>query len=139
MLVLRNVGIWQVITIYAVASWVLMWIVNSMIAVFGLHPFFLPLAVTLLLVGLPIIVTTAILQRRGAAYPADGPSVPDPDPTPPEFDKKHRPPQDHESWSGIRSLFTWRYALGGGFLAVALWIVLAIGWILLFRQGGAGS
>jgi len=139
MLVLRNVGIWQVIATYAVASWVVMWLVNAMIALFGLPPLFLPFAVALLLVGLPVIVTTAILQRRGTAYPADGPTVPDPDPTPLGFDRKHRSPQDHETWSGIKSLFTWRYALGGGLLALALWIVMAIGWVLLSRQDGAGS
>jgi hypothetical protein len=131
--ILKNVGIWQVLALYAVASWIVLWLVSSMISIFGLPAFFMPFAVALLLVGAPIMLTTAIMERRGTVHLADGPGVPDPDPTP-EPEVEARPALDHESWMGIKSLFTWRNALGGGVLAFLLWLMVAIGWILLFSQ-----
>ncbi len=133
--ILKNLGIWQILALYAVASWIALWLVSSMISIFGLPAFFMPFAVALLLVGAPIILTTAIMERRGTVYLADGPGARDPDPTP-EPEVEARRALDHESWTGIKSLFTWPYALGGGVLAFLLWLMVAIGWILLFSQRG---
>jgi len=126
----------RALVIYLVAGPALAWLAYVVTEAFGLPGWLFPVAVGLIVIGLPIVVTTAVVQARGTAYFADGPGVKDPDPTPIEEERRRRSrlPDDSESWSGVHSLFNWRNAIGGGFLAAALWALLALGWWLLLRQ-----
>ena len=88
--------------------------------------------VILLLVGLPVMVVTAVLRggagagRGGgtedelsagaAATPAGEGSVP--------FDSAS------PGLGAVRRLFTWQHAIAGGVLAFAIWGVVAAGWIV---------
>ena len=121
---------------YVVVTPILMWGAYLVSGTFDLPGWFFPLAIGLGAVGLPIVITTAIVQARGQIHFADGPGVEDPDPTPTEEERleKARPPTEVESWSGVKSLFTWRNTVGGGVMVTALWVVLVLGWILLWRQ-----
>jgi len=73
-------------------------------------------AVVLLLIGLPIVVATSLIQGSGsvaASDPAGGAS-----------------PVRRPEVRGTRRLFTWRNAITGGVLAFALWGVATAGWML---------
>jgi hypothetical protein len=131
----------RALIIYVFVTPTLMWGAHIISGVFELPEWFFPLAMGLGLVGLPIVITTAIVQARGRVYFADGPGVEDPDPTPYEEERraKARVPNEVQSWSGVNSLFTWRNAVGGGFVAAALWVVLVLGWILLWRQSSGAT
>ena len=56
-------SLWQVLGIYAAASWVIYQIVQSLTEGLGLPDWFPALAVVLLLVGLPIVLATAFVQE----------------------------------------------------------------------------
>ena len=68
---MKNRSLWQILAFYAAASWVVMQVVDVVKDNLGLPDWVFPFALLLLLVGLPIIVATAVLQARGA--PAPGP------------------------------------------------------------------
>lgn len=124
---------------YVVITTLLMWGAHLVSGSFGLPEWFFPLAIGLGFVGLPIVITTAIIQARGRIYFADGPGAEDPNPTPTEQARRERAalPTRMQSWSGVQSLFTWRNTLWGGLISGALWAALVLGWILLWRQNAA--
>jgi serine/threonine-protein kinase len=82
-------------------------------------------AVVLLLIGLPIMIATALIQSAGPTAPAEGSGA--------------RENEDHVSSraSGARGLFTWRHALTGGVVAFALWGIAVTGWLLLAGDKGS--
>lgn len=132
----RGISPVMALVVYVVVTPIVMWAAFVVSGTFDLPGWLFPLAIGLGAVGLPIVITTAIVQARGQIHFADGPGVEDPDPTPRDEARreKARLPTKVESWSGVNSLFTWRNTLGGGFAAAALWVVLVLGWILLWRQ-----
>lgn len=81
-------------------------------------------AVVLLLIGLPVVIATALIQagpaesRPAAAY--SGPAV---------------QAGQISSRGGARRLLTWRNAVTGGVVAAALWGVAVSGWLLM-NDGG---
>lgn len=128
-------SLWQVLGIYGVASWAAIQAVETLTSALGLPEWFPPLAVVLLIVGLPIVLATAFLQQgiRPAA---------------PEQPTEERGSEEAvsvgdaavtRSASGFRALFTWRNAIIGGVLAFALWGVVAAGWMLFSDGRPAGS
>ena len=56
-------SLWQVLAIYAVASWVIYEVVQGLTEGLGLPEWFPALALVLLLVGLPIVLATAFVQE----------------------------------------------------------------------------
>jgi TolB-like protein/Tfp pilus assembly protein PilF len=121
-------SLWQVLLIYAVASWVVFEVVQTVTEGLGLPPWFPAFAALLLLVGLPLVLATAFVQEGG---PATGRS----DPTLlPHADGTADTDRTRE---GARRLLTWRNALAGGVLALALWGVVATAWYALY--GGAAA
>lgn len=107
-------SLWQVLGIYAAASWAVLQVVDTLGGAWNLPDWFPSFAFALLLIGLPFVLATAFVQdgisgaKEGSAPPVESPSGP----------------------------FTWRNALVGGVVAFALWGVVAAGWILL---GGSTS
>ena len=106
-------SLWQVLGIYLVASWAVLQVVDTLVGTLGLSEWFPPLALALLLVGLPIVLATAFVQEGGPGREAS-----DPDPA--------AAPTGAPFASG---LFTWRNAFGGGVLAFALLGLVGTGWL----------
>ena len=101
-------SLWQVLAIYAGASWAVFQVTQTLTEGLGLPDFVPRYALVLLLFGLPIVVATALVQK--GPQPA-----------------RRRDPTllpDSESQSGqsnaLQRLFTWRNAVVGGVLAFAL-------------------
>lgn len=98
--------VWRVLGIYVLVSWAVLEAIDLLIARFGLPGWFFPIALGLLVIGLPIIFATALYQARSAAQPrGDDPA------TGAEAD-----PGDSGDFRS-RGLFTWRVAILGGVLA----------------------
>ena len=116
-------SIWQVMSVYAVGGWIAFEIVQSLTEGLGLPDWFPGLAFVLLIIGVPMVLATAIVQE-GIGGPEAPPSghvagTPAPPPSAPTAADK---------------LFTWKNAIGGGVLAFALWGVIAAGWLLIGPQ-----
>ncbi|MEJ2541752.1 MAG: hypothetical protein P8188_17600, partial [Gemmatimonadota bacterium] len=69
-------SLWQVLGVYVVASWVVLQVVDTLTSVLRLPDWLPPLALVLLLVGLPIVLATAFVQSgfkgSGDPRPRDG-------------------------------------------------------------------
>ncbi len=105
----------SVVGLYAAGSWLVLQVVDVLNQNLGLPPWAFSFALTLLLIGLPIVTVTAWLQSRG---------VPD---------SQVVPSADSTSGAGARGLFTWRNAALGGLGALALWGVVSTAWLLRAR------
>lgn len=119
-------SIWQVVAIYLAASWAVLEAVQGLTDATGLPNWLPPLAVALLLIGLPIVVATAFVQE-GAPGRAVREAGPGPDPA---------SSADSHRVARTASLFTWRNAILGGLAATALWGVVATVWLV---QGGVAG
>ena len=110
-------SLWQVLAIYIVVSWVALQVVDVLVDNFGLPEWLPTFALALLVIGLPIVLATAIVQEGG-------PSLGRADPTllPREEEAVGRAQP-----TGPRRLLTWRNAILGGVFAFALWGVVATG------------
>ena len=122
----------QVLGLYAAGSWLVLQVVDVLKDNMGLPDWVFPFAFVLLMIGLPIILTTAVVQTRlakpaGAADEGSGESPAGPD----SADPTPSPPAE------IRGLFTWRNALLGGGLAF-LFLALATGAVRYRRGAGIG-
>jgi tetratricopeptide (TPR) repeat protein len=127
--VLREVhkrSLWQVLGIYLGASWLILQVVDTLAGALSLPDWSASFALFLLIVGLPIVLTTAFIQggvakRQGAEPPADDAVADAAATVPTEPDSGARP--------GGRHLFTWKNAILGGVGAFALLGVLGAGWL----------
>ena len=123
----------QALGLYAAGSWLVLQVVDVLKDNMGLPDWVFPFAFVLLLIGLPIILTTAVVQRRLGTQPrvsddqGDGDSLSE--------------PESADAASGasaeIRGLFTWRNTLVGGGLAFLL-LVLSTGAFMYMRGAGIG-
>jgi len=104
-------SILQVLGIYAAASWVVLQIVDVLKQNMGLPEWIFPFALVLLLIGLPIILTTMLVQRKILATPGAEASEPGGAASEPA------PSADNVV---VRRLFSWRNAIMGGVLAFSL-------------------
>ena len=130
---MRASHVWGVLAVYLGASWVVLQIVDVVKQNLGLPDWVFPFALLLLLIGLPIILATALLQGRsregGAAPGTDGdPGVTDSGRVLEEIDAGP---------STGRRLFTWRNALLGGGLAF-LFLAAITSAFMYMRSAGIG-
>jgi serine/threonine protein kinase len=116
-----------VVSIYLAGSWGVLTLVESVSESAGLPTWVSPLAILLLLLGLPMVITTAFVQAGTNGGPTS-----DPGPLTPT---SIRTAATLRPEPVSRSLFTWRNAIGGGVLALALWGLVAAGWMVWFRGG----
>jgi hypothetical protein len=109
----------SVLGIYGAGSWGVLQVVDVLAQNVGLPPWAFTLALTLLLIGLPVVLATAWIQSRASAGgPADaGATV-----------AGTRGPAGRPF--RMRGLFTWRNALVGGLGAMAVWGVFATAWLV---------
>ena len=105
----------SVVGIYAAGSWVVLQVIDVLNQNVGLPPWAFSLALTFLLIGLPIVGTTAWLQGRTQSDESDDP-----------VDRNGAP-------TGPRDLFTWRNAALAGLGAMALWGIVATAWMVRER------
>ena len=122
---MKNRTLWQILALYAGASWVVLQIVDVVKQNLGLPDWVFPFALLLLLIGLPIIVATALVQGRqvpdtaGAAAASAAEEAPG---SAPDTPIKH-------------GLLTWKNALLGGGLAFVLLAVVTSGFMFMRDRG----
>ena len=109
-------SLWQVLGIYVMASWGVLGGIGTLGDVLPLPEWFMPLALGLLGVGLPIVLATAVVQKGGPGSEAG--------------DVEGESPLAEAAPGVATSLLTWRNALGGGVLAFALLGLVGAGWVL---------
>jgi tetratricopeptide (TPR) repeat protein len=126
---MKNRSLWQILAFYVAASWVVLQVVDVVKDNLGLPDWVFPFAMLLLLVGLPIIVATAVVQGRhaaaGAAAGGDGPA--------PAMSSQSIPAEASDL--SPRRLFTWRNALVGGALAFVLLTAVTTGFMFMRSRG----
>lgn len=111
-------SLWQVLLIYVGAGWVVFEIVQTVTEGLGLPEWFPAFAALLLLIGLPVVLATAFVREGepGAAVS---------DPTLIPVDEAYR------EAARRRRFLTWRNAVASFVVALAVWGVVATGWLLL--------
>ena len=129
-------SVWQVLAVYVGVSWAVLQVVDVLTQNMGLPTWVFPFALVLLLLGLPMMLATAIIQGRGGAAghaPAEGVSrnassaAAEPPPTPPAAESLDK-----------RALFNWKNALMGGAAAATLFLTVMGGYAFA-RRAGLGS
>ncbi|MFQ5689860.1 MAG: tetratricopeptide repeat protein [Gemmatimonadota bacterium] len=155
-------SLWQLLGIYLGASWLVLQVVGQITEALALPEWIQPLAIILLLLGLPVMLTTAIIQggprrptralrgpetghaaRAGvaaaASHKAAAPGADGEDPdavTPPEASATREAPLPRLAERGAHHrLFTWKHALLGGAAAFALLGLITTGYIVLRGLG----
>ncbi|MFV1986781.1 MAG: hypothetical protein ACC682_05850 [Gemmatimonadota bacterium] len=118
-------SLWQVLGIYLAGGWIALQVVEQLAEATGLPPWIRPLALALLVIGLPVVLATAFVQEglhpQHAAVDAG----------------EERPVPKAPRATGLSRILTWRNALLGAGGALAVWGLIAAGWIFL-GQGGPG-
>jgi hypothetical protein len=106
---------WQVAAIHLTGAWIGYQVAGAVTTALELPSWAPTLALILLLLGLPVTLTTACLQEglRDMARSAD---------------------LQPEGSNTARRLFTWRNAILGGVLAFILWVITASGWLMFADQ-----
>jgi TolB-like protein/Flp pilus assembly protein TadD len=127
-------SLWQVLGVYVVGGWAALEAVGGIAAAAGLPGWLPSLALVLLVLGLPVVMATAVVQEGIGGSRASGPA-PEPagDPTYrdlPYGDDVGGPAPARTTPGGVRRLLTWRHAILGGLVAFGLWGVVAAGLIL---------
>jgi tetratricopeptide (TPR) repeat protein len=120
----------RVLSIYAGASWAVIEIVDTFGERFGLPTWFFSVAVALLLIGLPIILATAMLQA-GLQRQAEASRRPEAERAAAEDSGHPSPPGDPGGPRTLQHLLTWRRALLGG--VVAFTTLGALGVVIVLR------
>jgi len=129
---MRASHVWGVLAVYLGASWVVLQIVDVVKQNLGLPDWVFPFALLLLLIGLPIILATALVQGRSANTGSTGSG----DATLVTDSGRVVEPADAAGGAG-RRLFTWKNALLGGGLAF-LFLAAVTGAFMYMRSAGIG-
>lgn len=113
-------SMWQILGIYLGASWLVLQVVDTLNSTVGMPEWVISAAFVLLLIGLPIVMVTAFVQRgwAGGWTGADASEI--------EAAQTRR-----------RRLWSWRNALLGGVGAFALLGLGTAGWLVM-RSAGFG-
>ena len=125
----------QILGIYAAGCWFVLQVVDVLIENMGLPGWVFPFALVLLLIGLPIILTTAFVQKRIVA-PA-GPSGTDASAGPSAGAAADASAAGPQPSPEMRRMFTWKNALVGGGLAFVL-LAIVTGGFMYMRNSGIG-
>ena len=141
-------SLWQVLGVYLVTAWIVVQVVNELTRAAGLPDWVPPFALVLLLIGLPIVTATAMVQEGGpgrragadaegnfsgqaeeerpAPHSTQGSAAAVPGPTG-EDSIPHR--------SFLQRHLTWPRAIGGGIAAFSLLGVLVGAYFLSWSLG----
>lgn len=124
----RRRSIWQTLALYLAGSWVALEVVQGIVEAGNLPDWLPGMALVLLIIGFPIVLTTAFVQAGGAPAGSAEENAP-------EDAAGAARPGDGGS---THRLFTWRNAILGGVAAFALWGVVAAGLLVTGRAGAVG-
>jgi eukaryotic-like serine/threonine-protein kinase len=145
----RRARLFQVLILYLSASFVVLQAVGLFTDKLGLPDWFFPGALALLLVGLPIILATALVQSGSASGAPDGwpgPSSPDSGVRELDAESLAGPPGTPEAAGGsrvaglvavARDWLTWRRSILGGVIAFNA-LILFVGGYATMRVLGIG-
>ncbi|NIR42724.1 MAG: hypothetical protein GWN99_02515 [Gemmatimonadetes bacterium] len=129
--VLREIherSLWQIFVFYIILSTVVYEVSVAIANRRDLPETFSIGALVLIIIGLPIVMTTAIVQNGIPALGRSEPTVvlkgEDEEEGDLEIEARLRR-------SGVQRIFTWRNAIMGGVAAFTLWALAAFGWLLL--------
>ena len=126
-------SLWQVLGIYLASGWLALQVVGTLADVVGIPDWFGPVAIGLLIIGLPIVMATAFVQRGGPAFgkPAARPFA-DPEPTTaaaePTTGGTPAASAPAPQPAAAHRLFTWRNAIAGGVVAFSVLAFGTVGW-----------
>ena len=127
-------SVWQVLAVYVGVSWAVLQVVDVLTQNMGLPTWVFPFALVLLLIGLPMMLATAIIQGRGGTSEADRAesALEAPVQAPAES-----PPASHAPELPLdkRHLFTWKNSLLGGAAAATLFLTVMGGYAFARRAG----
>ncbi len=123
--------------VYLGASYVALEVVGLFVEQLGLPEWVFIGTVALLLIGLPIVLATAFVQKGWRSTPqSETPSS-----LIEQSGERRTGGKPTGAAAGVRGLLSWRNAILGGVSAFALWGVIAAGWLLPHRSsadpGGA--
>jgi tetratricopeptide (TPR) repeat protein len=125
---IRRARLIRVLAVYLGASFVVIQLVDIFTDQLGLPDWFFPSAVALLLIGLPVVVATALAQSA----PGRAPAVPAPDPAAP---RELLPETTAGAMATTKHWLTWRQAMVGGLLAFAVWGIAVAGYMTMRALG----
>lgn len=100
-------SVWQVFVIHVAGAWVAFQVCEEIAAQLQLPAWFPEFALIILLLGVPVTVTTAYVQRGLGSD------------------------EETEDEAGLGSVFNWRNAIAGGLAALLLLVIVAAGWLAL--------
>jgi len=134
-------SLWQVLGVYLVGSWGVLQVVDAVTNSAGLPEWTPGFAFVLLLIGLPIVLATAIVQEGAPGRVFSSARSPEPG----EYDapvaqtaaSSGTGSLDRPSTrpSAVTRLFTWKRAIWGGVAAGALLIVSASVYLFMWSSG----
>lgn len=131
---IRRARLVQVLVVYVGASFVVLQVVELFIEQLGLPDWFFPGAVALLLIGLPIILATAIVQSAPSASP-EGPQATGLDSASMIPELAEPAPDRAVTATQVATVakhwLTWRKAIMGGVLAFAAWGVFVTAYMTM--------
>lgn len=125
----RDARLLQVLGVYLAVSFGAIQIIDIFIDRLGLPDWFFPAAIALLVIGVPIMVATAVLQ---SSHSRSAPRE-----ILPGFESNELRADDVSPPAGGQHWLTWRRALLGGAGAFALLVLVAVGYLGL-RAAGIG-
>jgi len=121
--------LWQALIFYLAFSTATFYVSQQIAERRELPAWFTEFAIVLLIVGLPIVLITAVVQegipKLGRSDPTLRVDIQDLD------DPVALTVQPER---GLQRSFTWRNAMLGGFIAFTIWALVALGWLLLANQ-----
>ena len=130
-------SLWQVLGVYLAASWVALQVVGQLAQSVGLPAWVEPFAVVLLVIGLPIVLATAVVQEGVPSAGGSGPAASSPEPTVTDSGTviPAKPATEAVPAGAHQRLFTWRNAAVGGVLAFTLLAALTAHFLTMRNQG----
>jgi len=137
-------SLWQVLSVYLVGSWVALQVVESISESAGLPDWAQPFALILLIIGMPVVLATAVVQEgvSGGTFEAKDDRSPSPSTSsrpgaglPGEGDPPGLTGPGRAKATGLRQLFTWRRAITGGIAAFALLGVTVAAYFVMWSTG----
>lgn len=126
---LHERSLWQVLGMYLGTSWIVLQVVDVIGNNFGLPDWVAPAALILLLLGLPIVLATAFVQK--------GLRSQEPEPSAPGSVSAGERASTGSAPTAARRLFTWKKSLLGGVGAFALLAIVVGAWLGM-RAAGIG-
>lgn len=127
-------SMWQVAGLYLAFSWLVLQISQTLTEGLALPGWIVPFALILLLIGLPIVLVTAFVQKGMATRRAEPPPQP--------LDEVGElPPGPPVPLVGAVRVWTWKRAMLGGLGAFMLFAVAGAAWAVMrsFGFGPAGT